>query len=244
MLEFGSCPRCQMEIAPERKQSHPVVCNHCGYMPTNNEQLSEMKTENRFMKVAIGFSVFAVASFLQVVTWDKYSTEIIPLKIKEIAGMTSADDQERLAEICMDLKKYSCVETNYIRTARSDQSKLVRLGHFQMKLQKYNEAAQSFYAFFQGGGQDIEASYNYAKTLAQLGQVDDAVKYFDQVLASKPDTLQVTVVQSYVRLLMDHQRYEQAKKLMDDVRKSSETAGLFMESEYKKVQNMTTASRE
>lgn len=243
-MEFGACPRCKMDIAPERKRSTPIICDNCGFVTTNTESKQQVKLENKFIKVAIGISIFTVAAFMQVVSWDKYAIEALPLKIKETIGMTNIVDQERLAEICMDLKKYDCVEINYNLTAKSDNMKMLRLGKFQMKRAKWNEAANSFYSFFQNGGEDLEASYDYAKTLAQLGQVDEAVKYFDQVLASKPDVLQVTVVQSYVKLLMDHQRYAEAKKLMDGVRSKGENASMFMETEYKKIQEHTTASRE
>ena len=244
MLEFGACPRCKLEISPSRKAANPVVCDHCGYVTSNTERLAQIKTENSFIKVAIGISIFVSAAFMQTMAWDKYALEIIPIKAQSLIGSVSPQTHERLAEICMDLKKYACVEESYKATASTEPSKMIRLGMFQMKLAKWNEAAQSFYAFFQNGGQDLEASYNYAKTLAQLGQVDEAVKYFDQVLASKPETLQVTVVQSYVKLLMDHERFEQAKKLMDDIRKSSETAAMFMETEYQTVVKHTTASRD
>ena len=31
MLEFGACPLCKLDIAPERKSLRPVICNHCGF---------------------------------------------------------------------------------------------------------------------------------------------------------------------------------------------------------------------
>jgi tetratricopeptide (TPR) repeat protein len=244
MLDFGACPRCKMDISPSRKQSTPVICDQCGFVSSKNERTLTAKQENHFIKTAIAISVFAIAALVQVGTWDQYAIEIIPLKIKSLIGAAQVSDQERLAQICFDLKKFSCVEDAYAVIAKSDSTKLAQLGHFQMRMGKYNEAAQNFYTYFQAGGVELEASYDYAKTLAQLGQVDEAVKYFDQVLAAKPETLQVSVVQSYVKLLMDHQRFEQAQKLIADVRKSGENAALFMENEYQKALAHTTASRD
>ena len=71
--------------------------------------------------------------------------------------------------------------------------------------------------------------------MAQLGQVDDATKYFEQVLNARPDVLQVTVVQNYVKVLMDHQRYDQARKLIKDIRGKGPDSALFMDAEYKKA---------
>jgi tetratricopeptide (TPR) repeat protein len=162
-----------------------------------------------------------------------------------MVGSHGVADAEAKAEICMDLKKWDCVETEYLTIAQSNPPQYIRAGGFQMKRAKYNEAAQSYYKFFQSGGQGLEASYNYAKALAELGQVDEAVKYFDQVLAAKPDTLQVTVVTNYVKLLMKHQRYDQAKVLIQKVRtEAGPTAESFMTAEFNEIQQMTTAARE
>jgi tetratricopeptide (TPR) repeat protein len=181
---------------------------------------------------------------VQIANWDTAWIKIVPLAAKSTLGMMSPDDIEQKAQICMDLKKWDCVESEYNHAARIDASKWMRAGHFEMQRAKYNEAAQSYYKFFQNGGQDLEASYNYAKALAQLGQVDEAVKYFDQVLAARPDVLQITVVQNYVKLLMEHQRYNQAKNLIDKVRsEGGPTAGEFMEPEFEKIHDMLTASR-
>ena len=243
-MAFGACPQCKLDIAPERKTQRPVVCNHCGCTVSNSETLLDAEGEKKTIIAFGAILIFILASFIQLMNWDNYSLEIIPLKLKETLGMRSPADLERTAEICFELKKWDCVESNYSARAQTDSTQLPRLGAFQMKRAKYNEAAQTFYSFFQKGGSSLEASYNYAKSLAQLGQVDEAIKYFDQVLAAKPDVLQVTVVQNYVKLLMEHRRFEQAKKLITDIRKTSPESASFMDTEFKKIQDVTTASRE
>lgn len=244
MLEFGACPRCKMDVSPERKKLSPVICDHCGYTLTGNEQKLEEQLQTKTIMVMGSLAAFAVASFIQLSMWDNHALDILPINAKGLIGIHSVSDAEAKAEICMDLKKWDCVETEYLLTAKADPTKFLRAGNFQMKRAKFNEAAQSYYKFFQGGGQDLEASYNYAKALAELGQVDDAVKYFDQVLAAKPGVLQITVVNNYVKLLMKHQRYDQARVLIEQIRKDGgETAGSFMESEFQQIQSLKTAAR-
>jgi len=245
MLEFGACPRCKQDISAERKQLKPVICNHCGFTASSNNAIARQAVETQAIKMFAILGAVIVASYIQLVNWDNHSLEIIPLTLKSTIGMASQADAERTAEICMDLKKWSCVESNYSKVADADATKLPRLGQFQMKRAEYNEAAQTFYKFFQKGGQDLEASYSYAKALAQLGQVDDATKYFDQVLAARPDVLQVTVVQNYVKLLMDHQRNDQALKLIREIRSKGPESASFMDAEYKKLQGTaSTAARD
>ncbi|MGE0528496.1 MAG: tetratricopeptide repeat protein [Bdellovibrionales bacterium] len=245
MLEFGTCPRCRMDISPERKSSTPVICNHCGYTVTASERQLNERLEKRISAVMISLSALVVIAYVQLLHWDNHSLSIIPLTVKEYAGISSPSDWEHKAQICFDLKKWDCVESAYIKTARVDARLWQRAGDFQSKREKYAEAAQSYFQFFQNGGDSIEASYAYAKALSKLGHVDDAVRYFDQVIAARPEVLQVTVIKNYVDLLMRHQRYNQAKVLIQDIRKrAGPGADLFMDSEMEQIQSLTTASRE
>src|SRR5262249_49366836 len=96
--------------------------------------------------------------------------------------------------------------------------------------------------FFSKGGVDLEGSYMFAKALGQVGMVDEASKYYDYVLGQKPDVLQVTVVQNYVKLLMEANRLDQAQKLIEGVRKQSEASAYFMEDEFKKIKEAHSRS--
>lgn len=243
MLEFGACPRCKMDISLERRKQTPVICDHCGYTGAPGPALVRKAAEKQTLIIYVSFVTIAVACFMQIMSWDSHWLDSIPVRMKGTIGLGSAADVERMAEICMDLKKWDCVESEYHKAGSIDSTKLSRLGHFQMKRAKYHDAAQSYYSFFSKGGSDLEASYNYAKALAQLGQADEATKYFEQVLAARPDVLQVTVVQNYVKLLIDHGRNDQALRLINDIRGKGPETGSFMESEYQKIKGGATASR-
>lgn len=243
MLEFGACPRCKQDVSAERRNQSLVICDQCGFVVSGNTYAARKETEKRSIVIFGAICALVLLGYIQIMNWDNAALEIISLSAKQTLGIASTADNERVAEICMNLKKWDCVEYNYAKTASTDPSKLPRLGHFQMKRSEWQAAAQSYYSFFQKGGNNLDASYDYAKALAQLGQVDDATKYFEQVLAARPDVLQVTVVQNYVKLLMDHQRYEQARKLIADIRGRGPETGSFMEAEFQKIKDMTTASR-
>jgi len=240
MMSFDTCPRCHLNISEERKRSASVVCDHCGFT-VNQTMTASIEAGERKTIIIFGTAVSVMClSFMLLMNWDRHSVEIIPLTLKGWIGATSPADTERLGEICMDLKKWDCVESSYSQAAHQDAALLPRLGSFQMKRAKYQNAAKTYYSFFQNGGEDLQASYNYARALAQLGEVDEAVKYFDFVLAAKPDVRQVTVVQSYVKLLMDHQRYDQAKALIQSIRKQGPESSLFMESEYQQIKDVAS----
>ena len=151
MLEFGACPRCKQDISPERKKLSPIICNHCGYSTSGRAEQIKVMAEKQTIIIYSTLCAFALVSFFQLSNWDNHALEIIPLKIKDTFGMSSPSDNERTAEICMDLKKWDCVESNYRKVGQVDATKLPRLGQFQMKRSKYNEAAQTFYTLLPEG---------------------------------------------------------------------------------------------
>jgi tetratricopeptide (TPR) repeat protein len=234
-LEFGACPRCQFDIAAERRQESVVICDHCGFVISNAEEQFREKGEKKFITLALGLGFLLIAGFLQLTSWDTYSIEVIPLQIKGLIGASTNQDLERMAEICLDRKKLDCVENAYTKLGERDQTQLLRLGKFEMSRGHYNEAVNTYRNFFSKGGVDLEASYNFARALGQVGMVDEAAKYYDYVLGAKPDVVQVTVVQNYVKLLMEANRLDQAQKLIETVRKQSETSAYFMEDEFQKI---------
>jgi tetratricopeptide (TPR) repeat protein len=184
-----------------------------------------------------------VGAFVQLATWDVHSWDVIPLQVKELIGASSNDDLEKMASICMERKRYDCVEKEYSRLSERDPKLLLRLGKFQMSRARYNDAVNTYRTFFSKGGIDLEASYMFARSLGQVGMVDEAAKYYDYVLGAKPDVLQVTVVQNYVKLLMEANRLDQAKKLIENVRSKSETSAYFMDNEFKKIQELTSGAK-
>jgi len=216
-----------------------VVCPSCGYTESVREAHLETHLEKRFIKIAIIVATLLIAGFYQSVNWDTYALEVIPLKIKQWSGAASPVDLDRIAEICKERRKHDCVEIAYGTKADifRDLEALSLLGQYQVKREKFAEAVGTFKRYFDQGGLDIEASYQFAKSLGKVGQVEDSVRYFEQVLQAKPDTLQITVTQAYVKMLTDNGRAEQALKVIEDTRKTSPSANLFMQAEYKDLQS-------
>ena len=239
MMQFGSCPRCQQVIPNDRLYSRPLICPSCGFTENLHESTLQIGQEKKFIKIALAVTAFLIVAFYQSVHWDVYAFEILPLKIKQLSGVVSARDLDRIAEICIERKKHECVEDAYASKARiyRDTEALSLLGQYQVKREKWQEAANTFRSYFNQGGLDLEASYQFAKSLGKVGQVEDSVRYFDQVLQAKPETLQITVVQNYVKMLMDNGRKDQALQVIEETRKSSPTANSFMQAEFSELQS-------
>jgi len=236
MFQFGACPRCQNELSSERLAFQPLVCNHCGFTANAIDTKVEQQFEKRFLKIGIVVALFLGLGFVQAANWDQYALEIIPLKIKEITGTASTSDLSRIAEICVERFKHDCVESAYASKGhKGDNEAFADLGKYQARRGKKQDALKSFTAYFKNGGQDLESAYQFAKVLGETGQTDASITYFESVLKAKPETLQITVMQNYVKMLVANGRAAQALVAIEGTRKSSSTANLFMEPEYQSL---------
>lgn len=236
MFGTETCPRCLTELSPVRAQSTPKVCNGCGHVLSKAEATSAKDFERHSLYWVVGSSIAIVLTFMHVVSWGGYSLEVIPLQVFQFIGLDSDENQERMAHICLDTKKLDCVESIYSRKAHSDPNGLIRLGRFQFNRMKYTEAATTFQTYFLNGGEnDPDARFVYARALSEAGNVDEAAKQYDLLLATKPDVLQVTVAQNYVKLLVQHNRLEQALKVLQSIRRRGDSVTMFMDSEFKDI---------
>lgn len=232
MYGIEICPRCMQTIAPERLIALPKICDHCGFVATPAERAVQRHFERTSLIGVVIAAAVIVIAFVELVNWGGYTLEVIPLQAQALVGMDSVSGIERMAQICLEVKKFDCTERMYMRLAVHDQKALPRLAKFQFNRMKYAEAAESYRQFFAAGNQDLDAAYVYARALGELGRVDEAAKYFDYVLASKPGTLQVTVATNYVTMLVRNNRPGQALKVIEGIRKLGESASQFMASEY------------
>lgn len=240
IVPHSHCPRCQQDFTEDRKKSSVLVCSSCGWTPADSNKNVDKGMHKRFGIVASAIAVVATLSFIQAVEWDNHGTEIIPLKIKQTLGSASPTDLARIGEICIERSKLDCTEQAYKEMAQQTPEEYARLGKFQFQRGRFKDSTWAYGKYFEKGGQDMDAHYYFARSLSEVGQIDQAVEQFETVLASKPETLQVTVIQHYVRTLMDNQRYDQAKALIDNVREKSATNAYFMNDEFKKIQEKST----
>ncbi|MGZ6477810.1 MAG: tetratricopeptide repeat protein [Bdellovibrionales bacterium] len=188
------------------------------------------------MKSAVGVSALLIAFLMYVGSWGSYSLEVIPLKVGQWTHMGSAADMERLAQIGLDLKKLDLVEHEYKMLAQQvDPKNYVRLGKFQLNRMEYKEAAETYRQYFLLGKRDWEARFDYARALGEIGKIDEASKNFEYVLRARPGIRQVTVVQRYVNMLVKANRFDQAQRVIEHVRKQDPSASRFMDTEYKVI---------
>jgi tetratricopeptide (TPR) repeat protein len=235
MLKSQNCPRCLQPIKNDRLRGSPIVCNSCGHVLSPTQKASEEGMERSFLYIIIASAVFMVASFIHLANWGGASFEVVGFKLGELIGTNSTQTVERMAKTCLELKKFECTEKMYGQLARGDAKQFVRLGKFQLSQRKFKDASDSFRRFFSAGGGDIEVNYLYAKALGELGAIEEASRHFDYVLAAKPDVVQITVVQNYVKYLMSANKLDHAKDVIHKVRRRDTAVSSFMENELNAI---------
>ena len=217
---YGTCPKCKTEISEDRLLYKPVICNHCGYMDSKTNEVSQKKANRSSILIMLGISVITAGSFLHSVRWGNHSLEVIPHKAMIAVGMADENNYNRLQEICVDRKMIDCVQSSLEEQLSLDPNNievLKKLGKLHYQRQNFDQAYETLNSYFDNKGDDLMTAYYFAKTLSKQGETDKAAEYFEFILASKPDVLQVTVTETYMDMLIESNRYDDAKKLAKSV---------------------------
>jgi tetratricopeptide (TPR) repeat protein len=229
------CTRCHQNIAEERVQARPTVCNHCGHVQSQSEAQSQRKQDSNFIVAGILTALFMAGAFVHIGSWGQHSLAVLPLQIGELLGSNTMENKEALAALALDVKQFDTVERIYKQTAAHDQSKILRLAKFQISLGKSQAAVDSLRILLVQDAASYEGRYLLARSLGELGRVDEAITHYDYVLKLKPDIRQTTVLTNYVKMLMANNRLDEARKVIDDIRRRDQTASMLMDTEYKVI---------
>ena len=208
---MSNCPRCGSQI---EQVSQTLICK-CGWTYSKKEESSQSAV---IVGMILAFTLVA-GSLFHFFQWGSHALNIL-----------FASPSEKI-EICMDLKKYDCVEHNYQLSFEKtgDISFLEELGEIQFKREKFNEARETYGLYFsknssQNQGKSYKAAYYYAHSLAKTGDVETAIKYFDIILRNKPHVLMVTVLESYLEILVSHNRIGKAKEILARINRENKGA--------------------
>lgn len=235
MYDFGVCPRCQMEIASERLQASPIVCNHCGFTGDRNEKIRERKLEKRKQSLMYTISAGLVAVFIGLVIWDSHILTAVPIQAKKLVGMASPNDFQSLNEICKKRGNLECQINALKELSKSHNEANAQLGKIYLLSKKFQDAETTLQKYFREGGISLDASYDYARALEELGNVEMASRYYQAILDKKPDTLQITVTKRYIKMLLDYNRKSEAKKVLASIRKKGSNTADFMETVFENL---------
>ncbi len=237
-MTINFCMRCKLDIPIEMQQNEIVVCPHCGLVKSSNDKNVQDNLNKRFIQFTIGASLLVVAIFIHSVSWGPYYLEVIPPKARSLVGMATAQDYLRLAHMCKELKDMKCVEqmlNHYVKLDGKNLETLAELGTLQASRKHFSESVNTLGQYFKLGGQDVEVSYTYAKSLVEIGKMDRAIHHLERVLSIKPNGLSITATHDYVQMLIKSGRTARAIAVIQSIRSKGATAALFMEAEMRKL---------
>lgn len=199
----NQCPRCGGGL----KSAGQTVFCRCGWSKSKTNYSSTVQ------KKVVSTMFFSSCLFLGIMfyffQWGSHGLSII-----------TADSKQKL-EICMDLKKFECVKKSYERLFEEtgDVKFLSELGQLQFRRGQYEEAKKTYSRYFAKGGNNYRAAHYYAHSLVQTNNLDDAIVYFESILKSSQNTLMVTVVESYLDVLVSNNRLKKAKEVLARMKK-------------------------
>ena len=194
---MNNCPRCGSQT---ERVSQTIICK-CGWTYSQKKESSQKTV---IIGMVLAFTLVA-GSLFHFFQWGGHAFSIV-----------FAGPAEKI-KICMGLKKYDCVEHNYQASYEKtgDIAFLEELGEIQFKREKFNEAKQTYSRYFSNeSAKSYKAAYYYAHSLAKTGDIEKAIKYFDVILKNRPNVLMITVIESYLDVLVSHNRIRKARQLL------------------------------
>lgn len=233
MQHYENCPRCGNAFSEKHRIGQGLVCD-CGWTHSGHAEAREHNNLDQTSAIIILAAGLLIGGIFHAVNWDTHFFSVIPLKVKQWTNTASIADYDRLALICEERHKHSCIEAAYTAIEKQDPRNLInlsRLGILQAKSERWHHAAKTFAKYFKLQGRDVEAAFEYAKVLTQLKKYTQAEHYYKYVLQQRPRVLQVSVVRTYVQMLMTANRLQQAKYIILTHRKKSASANYFMSKE-------------
>ncbi|MDE0091882.1 MAG: hypothetical protein OXN83_01185 [Oligoflexia bacterium] len=200
---MNNCPRCGSQT---ERVSQTIICK-CGWTYSKKKESSQATV---IVGMILAFTLVA-GSLFHFFQWGSHGFSIL-----------FASPSEKI-KICMDLKKYDCVEHNYQSSFEKtgDVSFLEKLGEIQFKRGKFDLAKKTYSLYFSKQSNSVKkskdiykAAYYYAHSLAKTGDIELAIQYFDNILTNKPHVLMVTVMESYLEVLVSYNRIRKARELL------------------------------
>lgn len=182
--------------------------------------------------------VLFAALIVHIVQWNEFSIEILPLKVKEYAGLATKEDLLRTAEICKLRKKGVCVELTYSKILRKDpinQQVLLDLAKLRMERKLYKDVVHLLSQYFHSGGSDGTARFILSQALFHTGDVSNAKKQLNYLVFGDSKDPSPDVARFYVKALMQKKDWGSAQKVILHFRKNRKNASLFLEKEFKEI---------
>ena len=169
--------------------------------------------------------------------WGPHSLSIVYLKTAQVIGLAGENQYEKLTSICHQTKNYSCVESalkGFYRSTNNPEH-LKKLALLQFKLKKNEASAINYKKYFESGSFDAQSAYNLAGILDEIGNKEEALSYYDQILAQQEkNSVFVGAVRKKIELLVRMNRKTEAMQTIKAVKLMSSDHDSYMKQEIQR----------
>tara|TARA_Y100000817_G_C16846872_1_gene540399 strand:+ start:892 stop:1617 length:726 start_codon:yes stop_codon:yes gene_type:complete len=234
-----SCPKCGAVIDRKRLSDPVVVCQECGTVVNDAEKVEEKKQYWNFFWSLASICAAILVLFFYMRHWQGEAASVFPLQLKSLVGLAEVDDFEKLQSVCEDQQKVDCISklTQEIQLKQPGHLlSLERLGHIKYLTKNYDDAVESYRTYFVHGGRDSSALYEYAISLEKIDDPEKARSIYEIALRQKPDVLQITVYEKYIKLLIKTGDVKKAIETIKYVQSKATRSVDFMDGELKRLE--------
>ncbi len=228
-MNHFNCPVCGSQL---KKAGQTSFCS-CGWSRSFNQK-EHKRAQTAIAKNIVIAGLGLMAGIVYIGSWGSSSVSIAPLKARQWTGQLNPASFQKLKTICMRLKKYDCVEKAQESFFQSsgDMKALEEMGEFQYRRKKFDQAQKTYHRYFTQKGTSVKSAYNYARILEKSGQDKHALSYYQYALKAEPDTLQITVMRSYIDLMVKMGQTHQARQELSRLKPVITRAGSLAQQEY------------
>lgn len=232
-MKHTNCPVCGSTLS---KAGHTLFCK-CGWHQSGNKK-QQMTAQKQIAKNIFIAGLALMGTVIYVGNWGSSSLKIAPLKARQWTGSLSEKSFASLKTVCMSLKKYDCVESAHKSFFKSSGrlEVLEQLGEFQYRRHKFNEAGKTYSLYFSNKGRGVKPAYNYARILERGGDKKSALSYYKYALRAKPGVVQVSVMRSYIDLLVKSGQKRIAQAELFKLKPVLSGTGSLVKQEYDRLQ--------
>ncbi len=212
------CPVCHSELNHQHDEKWTLCA--CGWI---SESAAEAKKIRAFKVAAIRafvvFSLVLTTGFVHLSKWGNDSIKIITPYAKLIIKSESAQDLELLADMH---KRHGDTEgahyfLNKWAKKSNDTRAYNKLGELSFLTKDYKRAIDAYETYFELAGNETQAYFNLATAYSRTSQADKATAMYTQLIQSRPEVYQPTVVTALVELLIEKDQLDEAQNILNNM---------------------------
>jgi tetratricopeptide (TPR) repeat protein len=194
------------------------------------------------LKIRGGIAFAIMVVFVQLMHWGTSALEVRWIQAKDLIGLASADNMDRLARICHDFRYTRCELNAYVRQAQIDPRRSTILARFYMDRKKYDNAVASLKDYVTKTPNDRNAMWLYAQALGEAGRADEATGFYEKLVAAKINDKaeRRQIIASYVKHLSRARKFAQAQAVILRMRRELKSPR-FMAQEMRIIGAMNMA---